>query len=141
MFSLRRVTLPGHFEVWAPSQFEAIVLYREIVTERTYERHGILIREGEAIFDVGANIGLFALHMTRTVPGVRVHAFEPIPEIFEALRRNMAEHVPGALAHNLGLADKAGEATFEFDRFSTMAATMHPYVLEEGADRAASMTR
>src|SRR5439155_26728305 len=126
------VTLPGPLEVWAPSLFEATVLYREIVTERTYERHGISIREGDTIFDVGANIGLFALHVTRTVPGVRVHAFEPVPEIFEALRRNLAEHVPGAMTYNLGLAEKAGEATFEFDRFSTMAATMHPRVFDEG---------
>jgi FkbM family methyltransferase len=136
--ALRRVTLPDGVAVWTPSPFEALVLYREIVAERTYEGHGITLDEGAVVFDVGANIGLYAAHLARTIPGVRVHTFEPIPALFEALTRNLAEHAPAAVARNVGLADRAGEAVFELDRFSTIASTMHPDVFERGASRTAS---
>jgi 31-O-methyltransferase len=137
---LQRVTLPGPLGIWASNQFEADALYVQIVVDRTYERHGISIRAGDTIFDVGANIGLFALHMTRIAPGVQVHSFEPVPETFEALNRNLREHSPGVHAYNIGLAEKAGEATFELDRFATMSATMHPRELEKALDRTASLT-
>jgi hypothetical protein len=136
--TLRRVTLPDGHAVWAPSEFEAAVLYREIIAERTYEGHGITLDEGAVVFDIGANIGLYAVHLARTVPGVRVHAFEPIPDLFDALTRNLAEQAPTAVARNVGLADRAGEAVFELDRFATIAATMHPDVFERGASRTAS---
>lgn len=124
--------------MWAPSAFEAALLYREIVTERTYQSHGITIPDGAVIFDVGANVGLFALHLARTIPGARIHAFEPIPELFEALTRNLAEHAPQARARNVALADRDGSAVFTFDRFMTLGTTMHPAVFATGADRQAS---
>ena len=134
--ALCRITLPDGMRLWAANDFETAVVYREIVTERTYERHGITLAKGATVFDVGANIGLFSVHIARTVPGARIHAFEPIPYLFEALSRNLAEHAPAARAHNVGIADRAGEAVFEVDRFATIAATMHPEVFERPARRA-----
>ena len=137
---MRRISLPDGLQILAPSPVEAAILYREIVTERTYERHGVSVRGGDVVFDVGANIGLFAIHLARTVPGVRVHSFEPVPPLFDALTRNLAEHAPDVRAYNVGLADRDGDAVFELDRFLTMSASMHPEVLKEGADRSASAT-
>ena len=125
-----RVTLPNQLKVWAPSALEAALVYREVVTESTYHADGIVLPDKAIVFDVGANVGLFAIHMARTVRGVQLHAFEPIPEQFEALRANLAEHAPGARAYNIGLSDRDGEATFEVDRFMTIAATMHPQVFD-----------
>jgi FkbM family methyltransferase len=136
--TLQRITLPDQAKIWAPSAFETAVLYREIVTQRTYQLHGIRVDDGAVVFDIGANVGLFGVHLARTIPGVRIHAFEPIPDLFEALSRNLAEHAPDARAHNVGIADRAGEAVFEVDRFATMAATMHPDVFERAAKRDAS---
>jgi 31-O-methyltransferase len=129
---IRRVVLPNGLEVWAPNAFEAALVYREVFTEATYQSHGISLGEHAIVFDVGANVGLFAVHLARTVPSVQVHAFEPVPESFEALRRNLAEHAPGAHAHPVGLADREGEARFEVDRFMTITATMHPRVFDRG---------
>jgi FkbM family methyltransferase len=129
---LRRVPLPNQLDVWAPNAFEAAVAYREIVTEDTYLSHGIALDRGAVVFDIGANVGLFAIHLARTIPEVTVHAFEPVPQVFEALQRNLAEHAPGARARNVGLADDDCEATFEVDRFMTIGATMHPRVFDRG---------
>jgi 31-O-methyltransferase len=131
---LRRVRLPNGIAIWAPSRFEAAILYREIVTERTYEQH-VTIGAGAVVFDVGANIGLFGMHLAGVAPGIQVHAFEPVPDLFEAAQRNLAEHAPTARVWNVGLADREDEAVFELDPFSTMTATMHPGILDEGASR------
>jgi FkbM family methyltransferase len=137
---VRLVPLPDGTQVWASSPLEAGILYREIVTEGTYERHGITIRDGDTVFDIGANIGLFAIHVCRRFPGAALHAFEPLPPLFDALSRNLAAHAPRARAHNVGLGGEAGDAVFEFDPDMTMAATMYPTVLKEGADRRVAMS-
>ena len=138
---MHRVRLPNGLEIQIASSIEAAVLYREIVEERTYERHGIAVAPGATVFDVGAHVGLFAIHMTRQVPGVRLHAFEPIPALFEALTRNIVDHAPAVRASNVALADREGDAVFEIDRFLTIAATMHPTALRDGADRRAPVSR
>jgi len=131
-----RVTLPNQVSIWSPSAIEAAVLYREIVTESTYQSHGIVVPEGAIVFDVGANVGLLGVHLARTVTGVELHAFEPVPALFDALRRNLAEHAPGARTYNIGLSDRAGEATFEVDRFMTLASTMRPDVTGHASTKA-----
>jgi FkbM family methyltransferase len=48
-----------------------------------------LLAEGDVFYDVGANVGFFALLGTRFVgPRGRVYAFEPVPENAEAIRAN-----------------------------------------------------
>ncbi|HSC87912.1 MAG TPA: FkbM family methyltransferase, partial [Polyangiaceae bacterium] len=54
-----------------------------------YFRHGIQLSRGDIVFDVGANIGAFALHAAkRAGGGLRFYCFEPIPQVYEALERN-----------------------------------------------------
>ncbi len=136
---MQRISLSGGATVWAASPLEARILHREIVAERTYERHGITLDRGACVFDVGANIGLYAVHLARTVPGVRVRAFEPIAATFEILQRNLAEHVPGAEAVNAALAAADGQATFDVDPFSSIATTMTPAAITSAATKSASL--
>ena len=52
------------------------------------------LHPGDIAFDVGSNLGYFTLLMTTKVgPTGRVVAFEPDPEIFEALEKNLARNV------------------------------------------------
>ena len=138
---MRRVSLPDHTSVWAFSRFEARLVYREIVTDRTYELHGITLPPGAAVFDVGANIGLYAIRLARTVPDVRVRCYEPLPPTFSALEQNLAEHAPAATAVRAGLGAVAGTTTFDFDRFSSITSTMSPADVSRAADRSASFAQ
>jgi FkbM family methyltransferase len=137
---MRQCSLPDGTRIWAPSPLEVAVLYREIVAERTYERHGIRIGANDVVFDVGANIGLFAIHVARTAPGARLHAFEPVPPIFDVLKRNLETHAPSVKAYNVGLADRDAEAVFEFDPQMTLASTMSPSAVTGAADRGAPVS-
>jgi FkbM family methyltransferase len=62
----------------------------EIWGEETYTAGFYTPRDGDVVFDVGANIGLFSVWIARSAPAVRVVAFEPFPENFAALERNLA---------------------------------------------------
>jgi len=53
--------LPNHLEIVHFNKNETDVLYREIFEDQTYLKHRITIIDGDCIFDVGANIGLFTL--------------------------------------------------------------------------------
>jgi len=49
-----------------------------------------LIRKGDVIIDIGANVGYFTTLFSDLVgPGGEVHAFEPLPSTFELLSRNI----------------------------------------------------
>jgi FkbM family methyltransferase len=69
------------------------------------------------VFDVGANIGLFSLEALRRCGGDgRLFAFEPAPEPFAALERNVQEQFPDIPAHldRRALSDRSGTATLHY---------------------------
>lgn len=78
---------------------------------RQYFQHGIRVRPGDTVFDVGANIGLFSLLIHEKCQGnVTVYAFEPIPLIYEALHENLNNADPKLLiprCHGLSNEDRS----------------------------------
>lgn len=67
-------------------------IYNEIFEDRTYLRHGIDLSDSSRIVDAGANVGLFTIFVKQQFPGAQVLALEPIPDIHEALRKNLDAH-------------------------------------------------
>jgi amino acid adenylation domain-containing protein/FkbM family methyltransferase len=74
--------------VVARNRGETGFLYEEVFVDRGYLKHGIELHPGSVVFDVGANIGMFSLYAGASCPGVKVYAFEPIPDIYAVLRLN-----------------------------------------------------
>jgi len=76
----------------------------------------ILRREDVVVFDVGANVGLFSLEVLRRTHGkAKVFSFEPIPQVFETLNKNLTHSADGRVRlFNCGLARAAGTATFSY---------------------------
>ncbi len=54
-----------------------------------------LARGAEIVFDIGANIGWYSLHIAQQEPQARVYAFEPVPTTHERLLGNLARNVSG----------------------------------------------
>jgi FkbM family methyltransferase len=65
-------------------------------------------------FDVGANVGHTTTQIKDRFPDTTVHAFEPVPETFERLRRQV-EGLNGVTPHRLALSDRTGTATMTAD--------------------------
>jgi FkbM family methyltransferase len=87
--------LPNGMKIFCLRQEEVPTLYEQI---QEYFRNGIELHEGDTVFDVGANIGLFSLSVYQQCQkNVRVYAFEPIPAVFEVLYRNAQRFDPEKL--------------------------------------------
>ena len=52
-----------------------------------------LLSGTKVIFDVGASTGIFSLIAGKIDPDIEVHAFEPVPEIFDSMVRNIAANL------------------------------------------------
>jgi len=73
-----------------------------------------LIRPGDTLMDVGANIGLWAMGAARRVgPEGSVHAFEPVPNNFMRMERNLALNgLKQVTSRQLALSDSVGHTVF-----------------------------
>lgn len=105
---------------WVPETYEPTVC--AWVKER--------LKPGDVIFDVGAQLGVYALLGARWVaPGGRVFAFEPGPETVSALRRHVklndaekiVEVVPAACGASPGTATMFTVGTHDHNTLSPAA--------------------
>jgi FkbM family methyltransferase len=87
--SMKKLILPNNLECYYLGKEETEYIYSEVFTEQQYIKNGITLNEGDCIFDVGANIGLFSLFMTSLQKHVTIYAFEPIKQIFDVLQANV----------------------------------------------------
>jgi len=86
--------------------------YLEVNLERAYEQlPGFATGPGEVVLDVGANVGLFTLR--QALHGAHVYAFEPDPDAFSRLQRNVAANrTPGRVdLFHRALGERPGRAT------------------------------
>jgi FkbM family methyltransferase len=93
-----------------------------------YFRHDIRVRDGDIVFDVGANIGLFGLWVHSLGRcDVNVYSFEPIPAVFRALRANAGRFADGRWkVFNCGLGRESATATFGYHRSMTVWSSPYP---------------
>ncbi|MFG1372205.1 amino acid adenylation domain-containing protein [Xanthobacter oligotrophicus] len=125
-----RHVLPNGLAVAHLNRNETDFLYEEMFELEAYFRHGVELRAGDTVFDVGANIGLFTLAAHLAAPDVRVHGFEPNPTVCALARANAALYGVAATLHNTGLAAAPGRAAFTFYPGFSFLSGLH-------ADRAA----
>jgi FkbM family methyltransferase len=103
---LHLLELADGFSCYVSGDIEARNVYREIFQEHCYD--GPDLPEAPVIVDVGAHIGLSCLYMKQKYPLSKIIAFEPAPETFEALRRNLELHgVSGVITYPYGLGSKS----------------------------------
>nr|MBU1327587.1 FkbM family methyltransferase [Candidatus Omnitrophota bacterium] len=101
-------TFPDGFRCYSHAgQLETELIYKEIVKDKEYLKHGISIKDGDCIFDVGANIGIFTLLLGTLYSNLSIYAFEPVPQTFRVLQANVQlqalQHVD---LYNFGLSSE-----------------------------------
>lgn len=79
-----------------------------------------LLKQGMAprtVVDVGANAGQFAVAAAKLFPNVNVHSFEPVPQTFEELEKNVLG-LGNVSVYPLALGGEAGEIVFHVNEHS-----------------------
>ena len=95
-----------------------------------YCRHGLSrlktldTVKGRAVIDAGGCIGESALIFAELAPSA-VYTFEPVPDNFALLKRTLElNRITNAVAENIALGAKAGEATMSVNRSNIGASTI-----------------
>jgi len=76
-----------------------------------------LIDKNDSVFDIGANIGWYTLNFSLAAPEGVVYSFEPIPETYSRLLKNVSLNAFPSLINpfNIALSGSDGEATFYYN--------------------------
>jgi hypothetical protein len=120
---LTHIELPPFGDVYLPPGGEGQIghLASEV---KEYFDVGIELRPNDVVMDVGANVGVFAMHAAKVEPSIRIVCVEPIPALFAALERNFASNpllrnVKRDL-HQMGLSAPGDPSEVEFLFFSRL---------------------
>jgi FkbM family methyltransferase len=102
------------FEISAFQRSTIAFLYREIFARQSY-----LFRtnsESPVIFDCGANLGMATLYFKWLYPKARVESFEPDPNTFQLLEKNVKDNqLTDVVTHNCALWNENGSVEFFVD--------------------------
>jgi FkbM family methyltransferase len=122
--------LPDGRSIHCVNSYEVDFSWHEIFGD-DLTTHGLTLPEDGVYFDVGANIGLFALSLADRCPDARVYAYEPMPQSFAALERNIAGFDGRAQAIRMALGAAPGEITFDYFPAITALSTARSDVGQE----------
>jgi len=89
----------------------------KIPSAEQFEFVASFLKTGSAVcFDIGANIGSFAVILGKRLPDCLIHAFEPAPNTFSILQSNVRLNcLSNVHAHQLAIAGKDGTVRFSND--------------------------
>ena len=127
-------TLPNGMKIFYLRKEEVSIVYEQI---QEYFKNGIELYEGDTVFDVGANIGLFTLQVYQLCrKNVSIYAFEPIPVIFDVLHRNAKRFDPEKIkVFPCGLSRECKTMTFAYHPRATALSTAYPDGSNEEQDQ------
>ena len=131
MSVVRRAMLPNGLEVAYQGKAEMEQMYDDIFEKRVYARQGITLRDGDTVFDVGGNIGLFTVFVATQWPAARIWTFEPAPPLFQILSANAAPYGERVRLFNCGLSSHPGEAELTFYPHTSGMSSFYPNEQEE----------
>lgn len=74
------------------------------------------LAKGDVVFDVGANVGDFTECVLAHQPWTIIHAFEPVPQAFETLRKRFQDY-EGIYCRNMALGSRLEQKRINVSRF------------------------
>lgn len=127
------LSLPNGLAVRYQSRADVDYFYRSIFLERSYAKHGLHIKAGDTVMDIGANIGMFSMFAALEAPDVKLFSVEPVPTLFKMLEFNLADVCEDVTLLNVGVSDRPGVATITFYPNSPGMSSFAPDRMDEEA--------
>jgi len=88
---INHIELRNGFIMNAPPEVDLIFLFHEIWLDKVYSPEGYKLDQDRVIFDIGANIGIFALFASANSLDGKVYSFEPFTKNAEYFEKNVRE--------------------------------------------------
>jgi FkbM family methyltransferase len=90
------------------SRFKISTLQRDSMECDFFTFMGLL-NQPKTILDIGANIGIMTVHLSKRFPQAHIHAIEPIPDNLYVLQRNVAHYkLTNVTVHGLAVGNQEG---------------------------------
>jgi tRNA G37 N-methylase Trm5 len=86
------------------------LMYNYWVDWEEYNLIKDVLRVNDIVFDVGANIGIYSLWMSKFTPEGNIHSFEPDNDNYNALKKNIELNKlePSVHINKIGISDSTG---------------------------------
>jgi FkbM family methyltransferase len=103
------------------------MIFLNLSETETHENAMILnlIKPGDVVFDIGANIGWYTISILLKRKGASVYSFEPIESSFQYLKQNLKlNNLNSDNTYNIGFSNEDKKVKFYFDIRFAMASSM-----------------
>src|SRR3989344_5109884 len=109
------------------------VIFNQVWLERTHAPADFEIKNNDLVIDIGAHIGLFSIFAASRAKNGRVYAFEPAPDNFQMLEKNIGlNNLSNIVPVNQAVAGKGGVRDFILYKKSAAA---HSFVFSKTEER------
>ena len=126
---MKKIRLTDKTPIYCLKSAEAIVLDDHV---NGYFNHGIQLKDGDVVVDVGANIGVFGIRASQRFKEITIHSFEPVPDIFKVLKKNTILSQNKLFhAYQMGLGSKEETLRFTYFPNSPALSTSNPEMWEK----------
>lgn len=130
MGSIARDGMQLHYRVGSSDPW---MIYNHLMKPRHRDEYapprdaGLPPAEVRTVLDIGANVGVTALYFADVFPAAKVYAFEPVPDNFAVLQKNVANcaRIRG-LNYGLGAADAELEMFASANPVNFGGFSLHP---------------
>ena len=109
---MKKTTLINGDTIFCINSLEAQMLHEHITG---YFDDFISLEQSDTILDIGANIGILGLELTKKYPRINIHSFEPIDDIYSVLKANSdLSNNKNFQSYNFGISDKSESIEFTY---------------------------
>ena len=123
---MKKIYLNDGTCIYCLKETEAIVLDEHI---KGYLNLGVNIKNGDTIIDVGANIGVLGVRLSKKFNDIKIHCFEPIPEIYSTLKQNAKLSLNKQFyTYRMGISNSSKTLNFTYYPNSPALSTSNPEV-------------
>lgn len=125
------VKLQGHI-IYFNLRSPEIGFFGEIFLDQVYEQEKEFIpQNGWTVFDIGANIGLFALRNSSRVARGKIICFEPNDLVYQALQKNIrVNKLSNVEPYPLAIGGDTGQIEFQVSPYSSGSGSIMPWRLK-----------
>ncbi len=110
----------------------AVPVVVEIWDEQMYTPKNYQIGAHDIVFDLGANVGNFAMYAANRTDGI-VYAFEPVPKNFDLLQQNIHHNqLANVMPVKAAVTDRKGTATIHVSDVDTAHSVTHKAFSQAG---------